>query len=249
LPRREPRRYTSGMPLVTGFIPPCIPTRAHRVPSGPDWVHEIKHDGYRLQVRREGDAVRLFTRRGHDWSGRYPAIVMTAMQLRATSFTLDGEAVVCGPDGVAIFDALHRRGTVSEAMLYAYLLALEGQILLSLQYPQFALSSDKIVFGDAEVIGTEEGVGRRGGLFTLPFCGARSPRVVPRAPLASVRQTSRICGSPRLIGTSDPDANGDGRPARGCGRGSCRNGMRNRDRNAGVISCWGDLERSDENTA
>jgi hypothetical protein len=121
--------------------------------------------------------------------------------------------------------------------------------LLSLQYPQFALSSDKIVFGDAEVIGTEEGVGRRGGLFTLPFCGARSPRVVPRAPLASVRQTSRICGSPRLIGTSDPDANGDGRPARGCGRGSCRNGMRNRDRNAGVISCWGDLERSDENTA
>jgi bifunctional non-homologous end joining protein LigD len=89
-------------------------------------VHEIKHDGYRLQVRREdGDTVRLFTRRGYDWSGRYPAIVVTAMQLRATSFTLDGEAVVCGPDGVAIFDALHRRGTVSEAMLYAFdLLAL-----------------------------------------------------------------------------------------------------------------------------
>jgi hypothetical protein len=41
------------------------------------------------------------------------------MQIRATSFTLDGEAVVCGPDGVAIFDALHRGGTVSEAMLYA----------------------------------------------------------------------------------------------------------------------------------
>jgi hypothetical protein len=64
-------------------------------------VHEIKHDGYRLQVRRENDLVRLFTRRGYDWSGRYPAIVVTAMQLRATSFTLDGEAVVCGPDGIA----------------------------------------------------------------------------------------------------------------------------------------------------
>jgi bifunctional non-homologous end joining protein LigD len=47
-------------------------------------VHEIKHDGYRLQVRRENDLVRLFTRRGYDWSGRYPAIVVTAMQLRAT---------------------------------------------------------------------------------------------------------------------------------------------------------------------
>jgi ATP-dependent DNA ligase len=80
-------------------------------------VHEIKHDGYRLQVRREGDKVRLFTRRGYDWSKRYPAIARTAAALRCTSFTLDGEAVVCGPDGVAIFDALHRRGTVTGAML------------------------------------------------------------------------------------------------------------------------------------
>jgi bifunctional non-homologous end joining protein LigD len=113
-----------------GYVPPCIPTRAYKAPVGPDWVHEVKHDGYRLQVRRDGDAVRLFTRRGYDWSGRYPAIVMTAMQLRATSFTLDGEAVVCGPDGVAIFDALHRRGTVTEAMLYAFdLLELDGEDL------------------------------------------------------------------------------------------------------------------------
>jgi bifunctional non-homologous end joining protein LigD len=77
--------------------------------------------------------VRLFTRRGYDWSGRYPAIVVTAMQLRAASFMLDGEAVVCGPDGVAVFDALHRRGTVSEAMLYAFdLLELDGEDLRGL---------------------------------------------------------------------------------------------------------------------
>ena len=93
----------------SGFIEPCVPTRAAKPPAGPDWVHEIKHDGYRLQVCRDGDAVRLFTRRGYDWTARYPGIVATAVQLRAASFTLDGEAVVCGPDGVAIFDALHRR--------------------------------------------------------------------------------------------------------------------------------------------
>jgi bifunctional non-homologous end joining protein LigD len=98
---------------------PRIPTRAHKPPAGPGWVHGIKHDGYRLQVRRDGDAVRLFTRRGYDWSGRYPAIAVTAAKL-ARSFTLDGEAAVCGPNGVAIFDALHRRGTVSVAMLYAF---------------------------------------------------------------------------------------------------------------------------------
>jgi bifunctional non-homologous end joining protein LigD len=103
------------MPLAIDFVPPCIPTRAAKPPAGPDWVHEIKHDGYRLQVRREGDVVRLFTRNGYDWSARYPAISVTATLLRAWSFTLDGEAVVCGSDGVAIFDALHRRGTVTEA--------------------------------------------------------------------------------------------------------------------------------------
>jgi bifunctional non-homologous end joining protein LigD len=119
--------------MPTGFVPPCIPTRAPKPPIGADWVHEIKHDGYRLQVRRDGDAVRLFTRRGYDWSGRYPAIAVTAMLLRARSFTLDGEAVVCGPDGVAVFDALHRRGTVSEAMLYGFdLLELDGEDLRGL---------------------------------------------------------------------------------------------------------------------
>src|SRR5271157_3669303 len=120
-------------PRSGGYIPPCIPTRAAKPPAGADWVHEIKHDGYRLQVCRDGDTVRLFTRRGYDWSGRYPAIAVTAMLLRARSFTLDGEAVVCGPDGVAIFDTLHRRGTVSEAMLYAFdLLELDGQDLRGL---------------------------------------------------------------------------------------------------------------------
>jgi ATP-dependent DNA ligase len=114
--------------MPSAFVPPCIPTRAYKVPAGPDWVHEIKHDGYRLQVCRDGDTVRLFTRRGYDWTGCYPAIAATPRELRARSFTLDGEACVCGPDGVAIFDALHRHGTVSDAMLYAFdLLALDGE--------------------------------------------------------------------------------------------------------------------------
>jgi ATP dependent DNA ligase domain len=90
--------------LPDGFVEPCA-----KPPAAPGWVHEIKHDGYRLIVRHDGDTPRLFTRRGHDWTGRYPAIAAAAAKLRAKSFTLDGEAVVCGPDGVVVFDALHRR--------------------------------------------------------------------------------------------------------------------------------------------
>jgi bifunctional non-homologous end joining protein LigD len=113
-----------------GFVDPCIPSRAPKPPSGPDWVHEVKHDGYRLIVRRDGETVRLFTRRGYDWTGRYPAIASAAAKIRAQSFTLDGEAVVCGEDGVAIFDALHRHGTVRAAILQAFdLLELDGEDL------------------------------------------------------------------------------------------------------------------------
>jgi ATP-dependent DNA ligase len=88
----------------------------------------IKHDGYRLIVRREGATVQLFMRRGYDWTERYPAIVAAAAKLRAQSFALDGEAVVCGADGVADFEALHRRGTVRGAILQAFdLLELNGE--------------------------------------------------------------------------------------------------------------------------
>jgi bifunctional non-homologous end joining protein LigD len=113
-----------------GFIDPCIPTLAAKPSSGLDWVHEIKHDGYRLIVRRDGKAVRLFTRRGHDWTHRYPSIAAGAAMLRARSFTLDGEAVVCGADGIAVFDALHRRHKANDAILYAFdLLEFNGKDL------------------------------------------------------------------------------------------------------------------------
>jgi bifunctional non-homologous end joining protein LigD len=124
------RQRSMAVARTDGFVAPCIPSLADKPPAGPDWVHEIKHDGYRLIVRRDGKAVRLFTRRGHDWTDRYPAIAAAAAKLRARSFTLDGEAVVSGPDGVAVFDALHRRHKAADAMLYAFdLLELNGKDL------------------------------------------------------------------------------------------------------------------------
>jgi bifunctional non-homologous end joining protein LigD len=99
---------------------PCMPTRGTKVPSGPDWFHEIKHDGYRLIVHREGKRVRLLTRRGYDWSDRYPLIVQAARRLRRTSFVIDGEAVVLGPDGISDFEGLHSGRCNEEVRLYAF---------------------------------------------------------------------------------------------------------------------------------
>ena len=85
-----------------GFIEPCIPTAARKPPVGPRWIHEIKHDGYRLMVCRRGGRVRLFTRRGYDWTDRYPPVAATANVL-PNDATIDGEVVVCDAAGVADF--------------------------------------------------------------------------------------------------------------------------------------------------
>ncbi len=95
--------YLSGMSKAP--FQPFIPTRGTKVPSGPDWLHEIKHDGYRLIVQREGKTVRLWTRNGYDWSSRYPRIVEAALRNRPNSFVLDGEAMLLCADGSPISTA------------------------------------------------------------------------------------------------------------------------------------------------
>ena len=103
-----------------GFIAPCLLTVAPRVPTGALWVHEVKHDGYRLLVRKSEGRVRIYTWRGADWTKRFPLIVEGAMRLRARSFYLDGEGVICGTDGVALFDELHSRTNDHAVFLYAF---------------------------------------------------------------------------------------------------------------------------------
>ena len=104
----------------SGFIEPCQPSKVARPPSGPLWVHEIKHDGYRLMVRRDGARVRCFTRNGHDWADRFPAIVDAALRIKASSFLIDGEAVVVSDDGRPDFHALRTRRTGHAVVLYAF---------------------------------------------------------------------------------------------------------------------------------
>jgi len=104
----------------TGFVEPCQLPKANRPPTDPLWVHEIKHDGYRLMVRRDGLRVRCFTRNGYDWADRFPAIVDAALRIRAQSFLIDGEAVIVRDDGMPDFHALRSRRGGSEAVLYAF---------------------------------------------------------------------------------------------------------------------------------
>ena len=97
------------------------------------WFHEIKYDGYRLRVERNGDRVRLITKGGFDWSKRYPWIVEGALKNRQKHFVIDGEAVILGVDGYSDFHALHSGKHNDEVQLLAFdVMATDGDDLRDL---------------------------------------------------------------------------------------------------------------------
>ena len=114
----------------SGFIEPCLPSPAEHPPSGPGWIHEIKHDGFRMMVRRDAAGVRLLTGNGHDWADRYPLIAKAAGDLKVRSCLIDGEAVACDGDGMPVFDRLRYRRQDAAVFLFAFdLIELNGQDL------------------------------------------------------------------------------------------------------------------------
>jgi bifunctional non-homologous end joining protein LigD len=115
-----PQAMLRKIARVSGFVGPCQPSRVARPPSSPFWVHEIKHDGYRLMVHRDGSHIRCFTRHGHDWGDRFPGIVLAARRLNAESFVIDGEVVVLREDGRSDFNALRGKRRNDAAVLLAF---------------------------------------------------------------------------------------------------------------------------------
>src|ERR1700722_4231427 len=89
------------------------------VPAGAEWFHEVKYDGYRLRIEREGDRVRLITRGGNDWTKRF-LIAEAALRNRRKQFVIDGEAVVLGVNGIADFNTLHSGKQNGEVQFCAF---------------------------------------------------------------------------------------------------------------------------------
>jgi len=110
-----------------GRAKPCLPSSADKPPSGANWIHEIKHDGFRLMARRDSVGIRLITRRGNDWSDRFPLVVEAVNHLKVRSCLIDGEVVCCDERGLATFQLLRHRRNEPQAFLYAFdLLELNG---------------------------------------------------------------------------------------------------------------------------
>jgi bifunctional non-homologous end joining protein LigD len=109
---------------------PCLPSSAKAPPAGAEWIHEIKHDGFRLMARRDGSRVRLISRNGHDLTYRFPLITAAVAQLSPHSYLIDGEAIVCDENGIAVFQLIRGYRHCHAATLCAFdIIEINGQDL------------------------------------------------------------------------------------------------------------------------
>ncbi|MCA1429525.1 non-homologous end-joining DNA ligase [Bradyrhizobium sp. NBAIM16] len=132
------------------FIEPALAHSVPRVPSGERWIHEIKFDGYRVQVHLVNEAVTIYTRRGHDWTRRFKKVAEDAWHIKAGSAIIDGEIVVPAADGTTDFSVLQNelKGTSSKIVLVAFdLLYLNGRDLRSLPLVHRKAELKKIIAG------------------------------------------------------------------------------------------------------
>ena len=124
---RDPRRL-SRADLSFRPFEPCLPRPAKEPPAEAGWIHEIKHDGFRIIARRDANAVRLFTRNGYDFTARFPKIVDAVASLPVRSCVIDGEAIVVDETGLSVFEALRHRLHDHAAILCAFdLIELDGK--------------------------------------------------------------------------------------------------------------------------
>jgi bifunctional non-homologous end joining protein LigD len=115
------------------WIEPCVPTLVEKPPTGPNWRHEVKWDGYRVSIVIDGGKATVRTRRGLDWTHRFKGIAAAAGELSCRNAVIDGEAVVLDAEGHSDYAALIARldgETRAEVILYAFdLLFLDGRDL------------------------------------------------------------------------------------------------------------------------
>ncbi|MDA9542267.1 DNA ligase [Bradyrhizobium sp. CCBAU 21362] len=147
--RRKPADIGVKAPFP-GFVEPALASSIEKVPSGARWIHEIKFDGYRVQVHLANEAVKVLTRRGHDWTHRFKKVAADAWHIKAASAIVDGEVVVPAADGTTDFSVLQNelKGRSTNIVLVAFdLLYLNGRDLRKLPLFQRKTELKKIVSG------------------------------------------------------------------------------------------------------
>lgn len=123
----------------SAFMPLAMATLTETVPTGAEWIYEVKLDGYRIEAIIDPQGIQLLTRNGNDWSHRFPAVCDALRSLHTTNAVLDGEVVVLNAKGISSFQALQQmlesadRSSLRRMRYYVFdLLVLDGHTLTGL---------------------------------------------------------------------------------------------------------------------
>src|SRR5215472_8410127 len=100
---------------LSSWIKPQLTKLVDQPPGGPEWLHELKYDGYRMHARLDRGAVRMLTRTGLDWTHKYPAIAAAVASLPARQAYLDGELCGVRPDGTTSFSLIQNASDTGNA--------------------------------------------------------------------------------------------------------------------------------------
>jgi bifunctional non-homologous end joining protein LigD len=179
-----------------GFIEPALATSIEKVPSGERWLHEIKFDGYRVQVHLVNEAVKVFTRRGQDWTHRFKTIAADAWHISASSAIVDGEVVAPAADCTTDFSVLQNelKGKSTKIALVAFdLLYLNGYDLRKLPLIERKAHLKKLIATAIQFSESFEVYGRE--MFKHACSSGELPwRLVPLSPLVTGLDAARRKG-------------------------------------------------------
>jgi bifunctional non-homologous end joining protein LigD len=171
----EPDLFADPMPAR---IEPCLAQLMPSPPVGPDWLFEVKWDGYRLAIHRDAEGVRIITRGGHDWTHRFPAIEAAALALSSESFILDGEAIVADESGHSSFSLLQQdlggrggKAIARNAILYAFdLLYIDGHGISRMSLEERRHMLEDLLDGETGAIRLSKEVEGDGAVFLAQAC-------------------------------------------------------------------------------
>jgi bifunctional non-homologous end joining protein LigD len=195
--RRKPEAIGLKASLP-GFVEPALASSIDKVPAGDRWIHEIKFDGYRVQVHLANEASKIFTRRGHDWTHRFKKVAHDAWRIKANSAVVDGEIVVAAAYGTTDFSVLQNelKGKSTSIMLVAFdLLYLNGRVIRKLPLFQRKAELKQVLSGaDIQFSESFEIDGRE---MFAHACKVGLEGVVSRSGAAPIRRDARTTGSRR----------------------------------------------------
>ena len=173
-------------------IHPCLPKPAKEPPPGPEWIHEIKHDGFRILARRDGNSVRLYTRNGYNFADRFPRIVEALKTLSVQSCFIDGEAIVVDANGLAVFDLLRSWRHNHVAMLCAFdLIELDGKNLRRTPIEERKYALANLLYCDHDGIAFNKHYDCDGAVFYKHVCALGCEGIVSKH-LGSTYRSGRV---------------------------------------------------------